>query len=138
RSFVLLGAFALFTRQGAQFGTLTLAGNAVLMNFFLLSGYFLDGFATAAEQLAGRAVGAGHRPAFAAAVRLTALWGFAVSGFVTLFFFVFGEAFIALMTTATEVRQAAGAYLGWAAFTAVSGVLAFQMDGVFMGATWSR
>ena len=26
----------------------------------------------------------------------------------------------------------------WAAFTAVSGVLAFQMDGVFIGATWSR
>ena len=26
----------------------------------------------------------------------------------------------------------------WAAFTAISGVLAFQMDGVFIGATWSR
>jgi putative MATE family efflux protein len=58
RSFSLLAAFALFTRQGAQFGTLTLAANAVLMNFFMVSGFFLDGFATAAEQLAGRAVGA--------------------------------------------------------------------------------
>ncbi|TGP14897.1 MATE family efflux transporter, partial [Mesorhizobium sp. M1D.F.Ca.ET.234.01.1.1] len=29
-------------------------------------------------------------------------------------------------------------YLPWAAFTALSGVLAFQMDGVFIGATWSR
>ena len=29
-------------------------------------------------------------------------------------------------------------YIPWAAFTAVSGVLAFQMDGVFIGATWSR
>lgn len=138
RSFVLLGAFALFTRQGAQLGTLTLAGNAVLMNFFLLSGYFLDGFATAAEQLAGRAVGARHRPAFDAAVRLTALWGFAVSGFVSLFFFLLGDAIIAAMTTASDVRQAAGDYLAWAALTAVSGVLAFQMDGVFMGSTWSR
>src|SRR5690606_37827772 len=40
RSFVLLGAFALVARQGAQLGTLTLAANAVLMNVFLLSGYF--------------------------------------------------------------------------------------------------
>ena len=63
RSFALLAAFALFTRQGAQFGTLTLAANAVLMNFFLVAGYFLDGFATAAEQLAGRAIGARYRPA---------------------------------------------------------------------------
>ena len=31
------------------------------MNFFMLSAYFLDGFATAAEQLAGRAVGARYR-----------------------------------------------------------------------------
>ena len=138
RSFVLLGAFALFARQGAQLGTLTLAANAVLMNFFLLAGYFLDGFATAAEQLAGRAVGGRHRPAFDAAVRLTAIWGFAIAALVTAFFLLVGDSFIALMTTSPEVRAAAGAYLPWAALTALSGVLAFQMDGVFMGATWSR
>ncbi|TYR29380.1 MATE family efflux transporter [Mesorhizobium microcysteis] len=138
RSFVLLGAFALFARQGAQLGTLTLAANAVLMNFFLLSGYFLDGFATAAEQLAGRAVGARHRPAFMAAVRLTAIWGFAVSAGVALLFLVFGNGLVALMTTSADVRAMAADYLPWAALTAVSGVLAFQMDGVFMGSTWSR
>jgi Na+-driven multidrug efflux pump len=36
------------------------------------------------------------------------------------------------------VRSVAATYLPWAAFTAVSGVLAFEMDGVFIGATWSR
>src|SRR5690606_5703963 len=43
RSFALLGAFALFTRQGAQLGTVTLAANAILMNVFLVAGFFLDG-----------------------------------------------------------------------------------------------
>ena len=137
-SFVLLGAFALFARQGAQLGTLTLAANAVLMNFFLLSGYFLDGFATAAEQLAGRAIGARYAPAFSRAVRLTAIWGFAVSFVVSAAFLLFGEGIIAFVTTAPAVREAAGLYLPWAALTAVSGVLAFQMDGVFIGATWSK
>ena len=42
------------------------------------------------------------------------------------------------MTTAEDVRQAARTFIPWAAATAVSGVLAFQMDGVFIGATWSR
>ena len=84
RSFVLLAAFALFTRQGAQFGTLTLAANAVLMNFFMVAGFFLDGFATAAEQLAGRAVGARYVEAFRRAVRLTTLWGFALAALVCL------------------------------------------------------
>lgn len=138
RSFALLGAFALFTRQGAQLGTVTLAANAVLMNFFLVSGYFLDGFAAAAEQLAGRALGACHAPAFQRAVRLTVIWGFALAFLATGIYLLFGEALIALITTAPEVREAAEAFLPWAAFTAVSGVLAFQMDGVFIGATWSR
>ena len=138
RSFVLLFAFALFARQGAQLGTLTLAANAVLMNFFLVAGYFLDGFATAAEQLAGRAVGAGQRKAFADSVRLSSFWGFALSGLVAAVVLIFGDQLVAFITTAADVREQASAYLPWAALTAVSGVLAFQMDGVYIGATWSR
>jgi Na+-driven multidrug efflux pump len=138
RSFSLLAAFALFTRQGAQFGTVALAANAVLMNFFLVGGYFLDGFAAAAEQLAGRAAGARDARAFFATLRLTASWGFALSGALTILFLGGGEWLIARLTTAEAVRDFAGAYLPWAAFTALSGVLAFQMDGIFMGTTWSR
>jgi MATE family multidrug resistance protein len=138
RSFTLLAAFALFTRQGAQFGTVTLAANSVLMNFFMVAGFFLDGFATAAEQLVGRAVGAHYAEAFRRAVRLTLLWGFALAALATLVTLAFGTELIAVITTAEDVRAAAAIYLPWAALTALSGVLAFQMDGVFIGATWSR
>lgn len=138
RSFSLLAAFALFTRQGAQFGTVTLAANAVLMNFFLIAGYFLDGFATAAEQLAGRAVGARAAIPFRQAVRLTLFWGFGLAGAATLVLLLEGTDLVALITTSEDVRAVADIYLLWAAFTALSGVLAFQMDGVFIGATWSR
>ncbi len=51
RSFVLLGAFFLMTRIGAQFGAETLAANAVLMNFFMVAGFWLDGLANAAETI---------------------------------------------------------------------------------------
>ncbi|MEO5757421.1 MAG: MATE family efflux transporter [Mesorhizobium sp.] len=138
RSFSLLAAFALFTRQGAQFGTVTLAANAVLMNFFLVAGYFLDGFATAAEQLAGRAIGARAGEPFRQAVRLTLFWGFALAGAATLVLLLGGANLVAVITTSLDVRAVADVYLPWAAFTALSGVLAFQMDGVFIGATWSR
>jgi Na+-driven multidrug efflux pump len=110
----------------------------VLLNFFLVGGYFLDGFASAAEQLAGRAIGAGSATAFRKAVSITMTWGFVLSGLATAIFLMFGSNLVALITTAEDVRAAAGAYIPWAAFTAVSGVLAFQMDGVFIGATWSR
>jgi putative MATE family efflux protein len=138
RSFVLLFAFALFTRQGAQFGAIILAANAILMHFFVVGGYFLDGFATAAEQLVGRAVGARFRPAFEHTVRLTMLWGFGAGVALSLVYFIFGPLIIDLMTTAEDVRETARRFLPWAALTSIAGVIAFQMDGVFIGATWSR
>ena len=138
RSFTLLAAFALFTRQGAQFGTVTLAANAVLMNFFMIASFFSDGFATAAEQLVGRAVGARYAEAFRRAVWLTSLWGFAFAAVGSLVTLAFGTELIAVITTAEDVRAVAASYLPWAALTALSGVLAFQMDGIFIGATWSR
>ena len=137
RSFALIAALALFVRQGAQFGPVTLAANAVLMNFFLVAGYYLDGFAAAAEQLAGRAIGARYRPAFDRAIRLILGWGFGLAAFTTLFFLLFGGVVIDLLTTSEEVRSAARTYMIWAAVTALAGVLAFQMDGVYIGAAWS-
>jgi putative MATE family efflux protein len=138
RSFSLLAAFALFTRQGAQEGTLALAANAVLMNFFLVAGYFLDGFATAAEQLAGRAIGSRYRSAFDRTVRLTMIWGFGLAIASSAACLFFGDALVRLITTAPEVRALAYTFMPWAALTPVTGVLAFQMDGIFIGATWSR
>lgn len=137
RSFCLLFAFAFFTAQGAKFGETTLAANAVLMNFFLISAFFLDGCATAAETLAGRAVGARYRPAFDTTVRLTMVWGFILAGPLTVAFIMIGPNVIDLLTTSEPVRGAAKVYLVWAALTALAGVAAYQMDGVFIGATWS-
>lgn len=138
RSFSLLFAFAFFTRQGAQFGAVILAANAILMHFFLVGGYFLDGFASAAEQLAGRAVGARFRPAFERVVRLTTAWGLATALLLSTLFALLGPAVIDLMTTAPEVREEARHYLAWAAMTPLIAAVAFQMDGIFIGATWSR
>ncbi|WP_137389296.1 MATE family efflux transporter [Rhodoligotrophos defluvii] len=138
RSFVLLAAFALFTRQGAQFGTVGLAANAVLLNFFLIGSYFLDGFATAAEQITGRAIGSRYRPAFDQGVRMTMAWGLALAAVANIVFLAFGSTFIELMTTSAGVQLEAKRLLVWGALTTLTGVLAFQMDGVFIGATWSR
>jgi len=138
RSLSLFFAFAFFTRQGAHFGPVTLAANVILMHFFLLGGYFLDGYATAAEQLAGRAVGARFRPAFDRVVRLTALWGFATAIALSLVYLALGPLIIDMMSTAPDVREVARRYLVWAVLTPIAGAIAFQMDGIFIGATWSR
>ncbi|KQS81596.1 MATE family efflux transporter [Rhizobium sp. Leaf384] len=138
RSFVLLAVFLVMTRVGTTFGPVTLAANAVLMTIFLVAGYYLDGLANAAEQLTGRAIGAQYRPAFERALKMTAVWSFALAALTTLGFFLFGDDIVNLLTTAPDVRSIAYAYTPWAALTATTGALAFLMDGVFIGATWSR
>ena len=138
RSFILLFAFAYFTAQGAAFGEVTLAANAVLMHLFFIGAYFLDGLATAAEQICGRAVGANYRKGFWLGFRLTLFWNTVIAAMVVVSFVFAGPWLIDLMSTNAEVRNEANHYLLWAAIIPLTGVLAFQMDGVFIGATWSR
>ncbi|MFC4625768.1 MATE family efflux transporter [Daeguia caeni] len=138
RSILLLTGFAFFTRAGSDLGPVTLAANAVLMNFFLVAGFFLDGMAAAAEQIVGRSIGARYSPAFKNGVRLTFLWGLVMSGTVAALLLIFGDPIIALLSKALDVHREALRYLPWAALTGLTGLLAFHMDGVFIGATWSR
>jgi MATE family multidrug resistance protein len=138
RTAALITAFAFFTAQGARAGDTTLAANAVLHNLVLVSAYFLDGFATAAEQLCGRSVGARNGSAFRRAVRLCIGWGFCLALAVSLVILFAGRPLIALMTASPEVRLAAEQYLWLAALAPVAGVFAYAYDGIFIGATWTR
>jgi MATE family multidrug resistance protein len=137
RSFALLFAFGFFTAQSARQGDVVLAANEILLNFTMLAAFFLDGLAAAAEQFAGRAIGARYRPAFARSLRLIIGWGFAVAVVVSAVVWFGGATLIDLMTTSPEVRETARLYLPYAALVPIAGTLAYQMDGVFIGATWS-
>ena len=138
RSASLIFAFAFFTAQGARGGDVTLAANAVLMNLFLVTAFFLDGFATAAEQMCGQSVGAGDGAGFRRAVALTSLWCVIFSGGVTLIAFAGGGLFVDAVSTSPAVRETARNFLPFAALTPLVGAMAFEFDGVFIGATWTR
>ena len=138
RTMALIAAWGFFAAQGARQGDVLLAANAVLHNLMLVGTFFLDGFASAAEQLCGRATGARDRRAFGRAVRLALAWGFGFGSAATLTLLLLGPALIDLMTTSPEVRLIARGYLIYAAFAAVIGAFAFAYDGIFIGATWTR
>jgi len=138
RTASLIAAFLFFTAQGARAGDTTLAANAVLNNFLLVSAFFLDGLANAAEQLCGRAYGARDKDAFAGAVRLVVIWGFGFALAVAACFMLFGPALIDIMTASADVRRIARDYLWFVIFAPLLGVFAFAYDGVYIGATWAR
>ena len=135
RSLALIFVFVWFMAQGARQGDVILAANAVLMHLISISAFFLDGLAFAAEALIGRAVGAAHRAGLVAAARMTTLWAGAVALFLSLVIGVLGAEFIDLLTVDASARSAARTYLPWAIGMPLLGVWAFQLDGIFIGAT---
>src|SRR5258705_6605010 len=138
RTAALIVAFLLCTAQGARAGDVTLAANAVLNNFLLVSAFFLDGLANAAEQLCGRAYGARAREEFSGAGRLVVFWGFGFALAVTAVFALFGPALIDLMTASPNVRRIARDFLLFVIASPALAVFAFAFDGVYIGATWAR
>jgi MATE family multidrug resistance protein len=77
-------------------------------------------------------------PAFNKAVRISLIWSAILAGILFIGFMLLGPALIDFMSTNTQVQTTAKEYLIWAALTGIFGVVAFQMDGVYIGATWSR
>ncbi len=138
RSVLLVFAFSWFTAQSAGAGDTVLAANAVLFNLFMLVGYFLDGFAFAAETYVGQSIGARRREIFWQAVRLSTLWALLIAILVSVLFFAFGGLGIDALTTNEDVRRIARIYLPWAAIAPIIGFWCFQLDGIFIGATQTR
>ena len=138
RTAALIAVFLFFTAKGAQAGDVTLAANSVLNNFLLISAFFLDGLANAAQQLCGRAVGARDAKGFADSTRLVLLWGLGFALVVSGLFALFGPRLIDFMTASDEVRRAAREFLPFVVLAPIPGVFAFGFDGIYIGATWAR
>lgn len=138
RTLFLLTGFAWFTNAGAGFGDDVLAANHVLLQFVTLSAYLLDGYAHATEIHVGRAFGAGSLTRFDAAVRsateLAAATGLVLSAMVL----ASGGFAVRALTDLVAVQEIASSYVPFAAAYVGVSFAAFQLDGIFIGATGTR
>ncbi len=135
RTMAVVFAFTWFTAKSAEAGDVILAANAVLMTLAHTAAYFLDGFAFAVETLAGQAIGAQRINRFRDAVRLSTLWAIVFSTIASALFWFGGDMIIDFLTINEQVRSEARVYLVWVAIVPIAGVMAYQLDGIFIGAT---
>ena len=138
RNMGVVFALAYFTAESAKMGDTVLAANAVLLNFQLFMAHGLDGFAHAAQALGGRAIGANDKTSFRHAVRVSSLWAIVAAIGFTAAYAALGTVIIALLTGLTAVQEAAIALLPWVIIGPMVSVWAFQLDGIFLGATRGR
>lgn len=138
RTFLLTLVTTFFTFVSSGMGDMILAANALLMQFFMLFSYFMDGFAYAGEALTGRYVGSNNRVLLVRMLKRLFFWGFVVSAVSVVIYLFFPNQILQILTNDKAVIDTTKSFLFWTVLIPVTGFAAFLWDGVFIGATASR
>lgn len=138
RTLCLIAVTTYFTSAGSTQGEVTLAANTLLMQFFIIFSYFMDGFAYAGEALGGRYFGAHDRLNFQRVTRCLFAWGGALSVLFFFIYFLSGTSLLHLLTDDSQVINRAQQYLPIVYFIPLISFAAFLFDGLYIGTTATR
>lgn len=138
RTFMLTLVTTFFTFASSGMGNIILAANALLMQFFMIFSYFMDGFAYAGEALTGRYIGAKNELLLRYMIRRLFFWGFFVSALSAVLYVYFPRQILQILTNDQEVIIAATSFIFWTILIPITGFAAFLWDGIFIGATASK
>ncbi|CAM3850605.1 MULTISPECIES: MATE family efflux transporter [Pseudoalteromonas] len=138
RSLILQLCFSFMTFYGARIGEITLAVNAVLLNFLMLVSFALDGIAYASEAKVGQAKGQGSARRVHLWVKISVFWGTLFAFAYCVFFALLGSQIITLLTDIPKVIEAANSYLPWLIFMPLAAMSCFLFDGIFVGLTRAK
>ncbi len=138
RTVCLLFSFAFFTAAGDKLGADILAANTLMMQLILLSAYGMDGFAFAAEGLAGQALGAKNLAAFHRAVRRCAFWCILTGALLSLFFLLLHRPLFLALSDLETVRGLMQQHYLWLAALPLLAAPSYLLDGVFIGSAETR
>ncbi len=137
RTACLVFSFAFMTYMSSQLGTLFLAANAILLHFQSIMAYGLDGFADATESLTGRAYGKRSVEKLLLAIRYTTVWAGVTAILCCCAYLLFGNQIIKLFSIDQTVITTAREYLPWLIISPLISVWSFQLDGIYVGTTYS-
>lgn len=135
RTLLLVFSFAFFINQSARYGEEVLAASHILLQLIAFAAFFLDGYAFVVESLVGSAIGARQNERFNLAVIRSSILAGITASILALGVWVFGSFLVSLLTDLPEVRIATGDMLFLAAIYIFFSFAAFQLDGIFIGAS---
>jgi MATE family multidrug resistance protein len=141
RTMCLIFVFSFFTAESASSDVrtsgadTTLAVNSILMQFFMFFSFVIDGFAQAAEAMAGKFIGASDRVKLKNLIRLSFYWGFGCSLLFTITYLFSGDFIFKILTNNREIIANAKPYYFWISIIPIVSFSAFLWDGIYIGAT---
>ncbi len=138
RTIMLMAGLFLINIIAAQLGDVALATTGVLMTFFLIGSYVLDGFAVASESLAGKAYGAKDISNMVPIARTTFIISAYIATLISFVLIAITPMLIDFITHLELVQNLAMDYYLWVCLLPLSGVWCFVFDGLFLGCAKTR
>jgi len=133
RSFILMTIFIYFMRTGASYGDLILAANTILLNFFFLFSYGIDGFAHSSEVLVGNSIGKKNNSLLKQSIYSTGKFSVMLALIYLIIFNVFDSSIIQFITNLEGIHEIVLSNIIYLYLIFISATVAFWLDGVFIG-----
>ena len=135
RTVLLMACEAILLNHAAQLGDLELAACHLMMVMFTVIAFGLDGFAHAAEALVGAAIGYNDRAMLNRVILRTNILAILTAILIALLVWFGRDIIIGLLTQQDDLFALTAANWMWIVLIAPASCLAFQLDGIFIGAT---
>ena len=133
RSFILMTIFIYFMKVGASYGDSILAANAILLNFFFLFSYGIDGFAHSSEVLVGNSIGKKNNVLLKQSIYSTGKFSVILASIYLIIFNVFDLLIIQFVTDLEVIHTIVLSNITYLYLIFISATVAFWLDGVFIG-----
>ena len=138
RTLFLTFAFLWVTYLGSKIGEDYLAVNTILMQFIILSSFFLDAYAFSTEGIIGFAVGRRNRKSFLEVVRNSIQVSFITSIIISLIYLIFFKEIIYIITDIEILRFISFQHILWVIIIPPIACFCYQLDGIFIGASQTK
>ena len=138
RTMLLVAVQAYIIRKAGLIGVDQLATIEILLVIFSLSSYSLDAFAHSAESTVGMSIGSKNKHNIFRAIKNTTELALLFSILIGVILYVLNFYIIALFTDITILRNLTNELWGLVVITPFISMLAFQLDGIFIGATLAK
>tara|TARA_Y100000768_G_scaffold12157_1_gene8582 strand:+ start:71 stop:1396 length:1326 start_codon:yes stop_codon:yes gene_type:complete len=138
RTIFLTFAFFWITYLGSKIGEDYLAVNTILLQFILLSSFFLDAYAFSTEGLVGFSIGKRNKNSFLTIVKNSIFLSLVTGIIISLAYIIFFKKIINVITDIEILRFIAYQHAIWIFVIPPVASFCYQLDGIFVGASQTK
>ena len=138
RTLFLTFSFLWITYLGSKFGEDYLAVNTILMQFIILSAFFLDAYAFSTEGVVGFSIGRKSKNAFSSIVKHSMQISFISALILSFIYIIFYKQIINIITDIEILRFISYKHFLWVVIIPPVASFCYQLDGIFIGASQTK